>query len=263
MATGTKSLNTSDYQPDVCCLHDCHGEVLAKRSFQAFLWDVVLSYFKGIKPEYDLFEVKSLNKSKKLKLRTIYKLHMYVSCPPCGDCSLSNLTKTNKKLQEDNINNENEKKSKLIYEMASTGAKELSKFFDEKIVQSSKNEIGVLRTKPYRSDTQVKFRSPSLSCSDKIMNWNILGLQGALLSMFIDPIYIQSLVICDQLIPNFDKIANDITRGIDIVKRESKRLDCNEAEILKSLNNELFKYKNKTIDSAFKVSIYFFVKIIN
>lgn len=34
-----------------------------------------------------------------------------------------------------------------------------------------------------------------MSCSDKIARWNILGVQGALLSLYIEPIYFKSMTI--------------------------------------------------------------------
>ena len=56
------------------------------------------------------------------------------------------------------------------------------------------SRLGVLRTKPGRAD------SPSticMSCSDKMAAWNVHGIQGALGSYILQPLYIDAVVVGD------------------------------------------------------------------
>ena len=70
--------------------------------------------------------------------------------------------------------------------------------------------LGVLRTKPGRVNAP---RVLSMSCSDKIARWSVLGIQGALASLILAPIYIHAIVLGE----------------VDNLMREQVLIDCSRA----------------------------------
>jgi tRNA-specific adenosine deaminase 1 len=70
--------------------------------------------------------------------------------------------------------------------------------------------FGVLRTKPGRADSPP---TRSMSCSDKIALWDIIGIQGALGSEFFVPLYISNVVV----------------GGIPLAMQEEVKADCERA----------------------------------
>jgi tRNA-specific adenosine deaminase 1 len=70
---------------------------------------------------------------------------------------------------------------------------------------------GVLRTKPGRADSPP---TASMSCSDKIAVWNVVGLQGALASRVLKPIYLSRVVIGEVADSMQDIVLEDCERAL-------------------------------------------------
>lgn len=173
LGTGTKCLPGSKLSPDGSTLNDCHAEVIARRNLIAWLFSELDS---ALEARPSVLEMDPL--SKRFQLRDGYKLHFYVSQPPCGDCAILRSSKGEKAL------------------MLRTGAKAIR--LDPSSCplvpnQSSMDsqELGLVRRKPGKGEPTL-----SMSCSDKIARWVLLGLQGSLLSaLLLHPLGLESITI--------------------------------------------------------------------
>ncbi|KAH8830579.1 hypothetical protein DL96DRAFT_1460829 [Flagelloscypha sp. PMI_526] len=196
LATGTKCLPASKYPICGEALHDSHAEVLARRgAIRWFLEEILRTRTSGqvsqwIDPAHD---------GVKWNLKPSVRVWLYVSTLPCGDASTLHIASL-----------------QAIHDPDMAGLKNASPppALPNGAVSRGRNNyqlLSVLRTKPGRADSPLAL---SLSCSDKICRWNVLGLLGGLSCSLLDPVYIDEIIFGEVASNNWDKCALDAKRSL-------------------------------------------------
>ncbi|XP_023661426.1 double-stranded RNA-specific editase B2 [Paramormyrops kingsleyae] len=178
ISTGTKCLSGEYISEQGLAVHDCHAEVIARRAFLRFLYAQLELFLSKNRADWEQ-SIFIRHKEASFRLRENILFHMYISTSPCGDARLNS-----------------------PYEISTDlhAGRPLVKKPHGKLRAKVETGEGTL---PVRcsADTQTwdgvlqGEQLITMSCTDKISRWNVLGLQGSLLTHFVEPIYLHSLTV--------------------------------------------------------------------
>ncbi|NXW10440.1 DSRAD deaminase, partial [Fregetta grallaria] len=183
IGTGNRCVKGEELSLKGETVNDCHAEIISRRGFVRFLYSELMKYDPSnpSSAEESIFEPAG---GKRLKIKSSVTFHLYVSTAPCGDGALFD------KSCSDQANVVGQTQHQPLFENPKQGKLRTKVENGEGTIPVESSDIV-----PTWDGIQHGERLRTMSCSDKILRWNILGLQGALLSHFIEPVYLSSVTL--------------------------------------------------------------------
>ena len=169
LGAGSKAISGRSLSKQGDRVHDCHAEVLVRRGMLRFLYAQLEKIKNGC--QHRSIFVKNED-SEVYTIQDGVSFHLFISKPPCGDASVFGQHEFHKNRQNRGI---------------------------ARVTPSDGEGAVRISWPPEDDDTfdELKFgaRLHKMCCSAKIARWNVIGVQGALLSLYIEPVYLSSITI--------------------------------------------------------------------
>ncbi|XP_039219232.1 double-stranded RNA-specific adenosine deaminase isoform X1 [Crotalus tigris] len=180
IGTGNRCVKGEELSLKGETVNDCHAEIISRRGFIRFLYNELME-FDPSAPEGSIFQP---TEDGKLKIKDDVSFHLYISTAPCGDGALFD------KSCSEQANAAGEGQHQPLFENPKQGKLRTKVENGEGTIPVESSDIV-----PTWDGIQHGERLRTMSCSDKILRWNVLGLQGALLSHFLQPVYLRSVTL--------------------------------------------------------------------
>ncbi|XP_038105545.1 double-stranded RNA-specific editase Adar isoform X5 [Culex quinquefasciatus] len=215
LATGTKCVSGEHMSVTGSVINDSHAEIIARRGLLDFFYTQLDQHCKqaaaaaaastnngnnnntvaqqngkngeqpeAAEPEPSIFVRPTDGSSKLYRLKDGIYFHLYINTAPCGDARVFSPH------ENDNMDVDKHPNRKARGQLRTK-------------VESGEGTIPVKSSEGIQTWDGVLQgqRLLTMSCSDKISRWNVLGLQGSLLASVIEPIYLHSIVLGSLLHP--------------------------------------------------------------
>ncbi|XP_076068665.1 adenosine deaminase acting on RNA isoform X1 [Oratosquilla oratoria] len=177
VSTGTKCISGDYLSLQGLCINDCHAEIVSRRCLVNYLYNQ-LNRIAQNEDDSELILMKA-EEGQGYCVNPKYKFHLYINTAPCGDARIFS---PHEEEAEQADRHPNRQSRGLLRSKIESGEGTIP---IKAGIESIQTWDGVLQGERLRT----------MSCSDKVAGWNIVGLQGALLSHFIQPVYLESIIL--------------------------------------------------------------------